>query len=130
MAVHWRGADFKDGPEYLLLVNAGDEFAVSWTKPADLPYAAERDVPLFRNYGGLAAFADGTVRWVNGGLDPQVLRALITRDGGERLQESSPGVCASTSLCNPAGTAGHAWLGHPRCHPRKSRPCRPARGVH
>ena len=86
-------SDFKDGPEQtLLLADAGFGHGVTWSKPADLVCGAAGDLPVFEhNFGFSAVFADGSARWVNGGLDAKVLRALITRSGGEHLEEQLPG---------------------------------------
>ncbi len=42
------------------------------------------------SFGGASfSFADGSVKFLNDDIDPQVLRALSTPDGGERLDDSS-----------------------------------------
>src|SRR4051812_45799756 len=61
--------DCPDGSsDTLLIVEAGG--AVTWTKPEDLPYAADRPLPklggLFKD-GFRVALADGSVRSVNKG---------------------------------------------------------------
>jgi RNA polymerase sigma factor (sigma-70 family) len=77
-------ADFTDGmSQTLLIVEAGS--AVPWTKPEDLPFAAD---PL-PELGGLfpslfnAAFADGSVWPLSKKLDADTLRRLIQRDDGQ-----------------------------------------------
>jgi hypothetical protein len=80
--------DFPDGTwQTILIADAGE--AVPWTKPDDLPYAADRPLP---GLGGLrlrgrimAAFADCSVRSIPEGVGEEALRAAITRNGGEAL---------------------------------------------
>jgi hypothetical protein len=79
-------ASYGDGPgETILVVEAME--AVPWTKPGDLPYAAGQPVPpvggLF-SLGAYAAFADGSVRPIPRNVSEATLRALITRNGGDR----------------------------------------------
>jgi beta-lactamase regulating signal transducer with metallopeptidase domain len=55
---------------------------VPWTKPDDIPYAADKPLPKFGgwNRGGyFAALADGSVRFLSESLDQNVLRLLITK---------------------------------------------------
>jgi prepilin-type processing-associated H-X9-DG protein len=64
---------------------------VPWTRPDDLPYAPDQPLPklggLFPN-GFNAAFADGSVRFINRDTDEAVLRALITWNGGEQIDRT------------------------------------------
>ena len=68
----------------VLVVEAKRE--VPWTKPEDIPYAADKPLPKI---GGLhplgfnAALADGSVRFIKDAINPNTLRALISRDAGE-----------------------------------------------
>ena len=91
--------DFTDGTANTLLVVEAAE-AVPWTKPDELPAAADpaRPLPGFGAphagtrgavAGANALFADGSVRFLPGNLDPRTLNALTTRDGGEPLDPSS-----------------------------------------
>jgi hypothetical protein len=76
---------FTDGTSNtILIVEAAD--AVSWTKPDELPFDPKKDPPKL----GLkdaerfnAAFADGSVHTLKKTIDKDVLKALITRNGGE-----------------------------------------------
>jgi Protein of unknown function (DUF1559) len=76
--------DFPDGmSSTLLIVEAGDP--VPWTKPANLVFDPARvEVPrgLFRDEFR-ACFGDGSVRHVPHDVRPDLLRAAITRNGGE-----------------------------------------------
>jgi hypothetical protein len=93
--------DFPDGlADTLLVVEAAQP--VPWPKPADLAYDPARPVPPLRGaftkprfsvwgsearrqVGFHAAFADGSVRFLDSGIDEATLRALITRNGGESV---------------------------------------------
>jgi hypothetical protein len=79
--------EFRDGTSYtFLVIEAGD--AVPWTKPADLPYDAEKPLPkrggLFRD-GFHAAMSDGGIRFIKNTVDEKTLRALITPSGAEAV---------------------------------------------
>jgi hypothetical protein len=69
----------------ILCVEAGE--AVPWTKPGDLPYDPEKPLPKLGGpgyAGGFnAALADGSVRFIKNSIAENVLRALITKNGGE-----------------------------------------------
>lgn len=59
---------------------------IPWTKPEDIPYAADKPLPTlggFSPQGFNALIADGSVRFIATKADEQVLRAMITRAGGE-----------------------------------------------
>jgi hypothetical protein len=59
---------------------------VPWTKPEDIPFEPDKPLPKL---GGLfaggfnAGFVDGSVRFIAKTINDQLLRALITRNGGE-----------------------------------------------
>jgi hypothetical protein len=70
----------------IMVVEVGDEAAVEWTKPADLDVDVKQPLKgLLGHYenGFLAAFADGSVRFISGKVTPQTLNAAFTRNGGE-----------------------------------------------
>ena len=73
----------------ILVVEAGREKAVPWTKPEDLPFdpanplAALGQIPA---EGFLAAMADGSVHRFK--VDNATLKALITPAGGEPIDMS------------------------------------------
>jgi len=80
--------DITVGPaETILLVEVGDEQAVVWTRPEDLPF--DPDQPA-KGLGGPfpggfnATFCDGSVRFIKLPQDPGDLRALFTRAGQEK----------------------------------------------
>jgi hypothetical protein len=80
-------ADFPDGLETtFLIVEAGA--AVPWTKPEDLAYAPDQPLPELgamspHRFG--AAMANCEVVFVPKSKPEETLRALITRNGGERV---------------------------------------------
>ncbi len=76
-----------DGTSNTLLVVEAKR-AIPWTKPVDIPYDADKPLPKlggFYKEGFNAALADGSVRFISQMIDEKVLRALITREGGEVL---------------------------------------------
>jgi hypothetical protein len=82
--------DFKDGTsETVLIVDAAPEEAVVWTKPDD--WQADLKEPLTGLKGNnretfTAAYADGSVRLLGLDIEPEKLRALLTREGGEVIE--------------------------------------------
>jgi hypothetical protein len=93
--------DFPDDPaNTILVVEAGTP--VPWSKPVDLPYAPGQPLPplgagytkpvhflcyeVTRRAGFNAGFGDGSVRFLRADTDEATLRALITRNGGEKVR--------------------------------------------
>jgi hypothetical protein len=80
-----RMMDILDGTANTILIAEAGQ-AVPWTKPEDLHFAPDEPLP---ELGGLflnvinAAFADGKVYALRKNADSALLRAAITRDGGE-----------------------------------------------
>jgi prepilin-type processing-associated H-X9-DG protein len=59
---------------------------IPWTKPEDLEYDPKKPLPKLGGFspeGFNAAFCDGSVRFLSNAIAEQVMRALITRNGGE-----------------------------------------------
>jgi hypothetical protein len=86
--------DFSDGLENtIMVVEAGE--AVPWPKPAELEYKPDKPLPklggLFPD-GFYAAFGDGSVRFIRKDTDEKTIRALITRNGGEKIETLPPKV--------------------------------------
>jgi hypothetical protein len=70
----------------IAIVEADDERAVTWTKPEDITIDMRNPLTgLLGHYteGFHAALADGSVRIIKKSIDPKMLWALFTRDGGE-----------------------------------------------
>jgi hypothetical protein len=92
--------DIPDGADRTFLVVEANE-PVPWSKPGDLEYDPREPLPCFGrvysiprkflgweidHYPGFnAAFADGRVRFIRSAIDEHILRALITRNGGEQI---------------------------------------------
>jgi hypothetical protein len=70
----------------ILAVEANIEAAVEWSRPADIPFAAEDQVSgvgQLRPGGFLAAFCDGSTRFISQSLKQQALKRLIQRNDGQ-----------------------------------------------
>ena len=91
--------DITDGfSNTIMVVDAGDERAVIWTKPDDWDVAPDPKIAsagVFRAHGGgrangtNCAFADGAVRFLSEKIAPATLRALITYAGGEVISSDA-----------------------------------------
>jgi RNA polymerase sigma factor (sigma-70 family) len=76
-----------DGTSNTILIIEGPD-TVSWTKPEDYEFDAEKPLPKFGvgkpfKDGFNACFADGSVHFLSNKTSEKKLRALITRNGGE-----------------------------------------------
>ena len=72
----------------IMMVEAGDEQAVVWTKPDDwTPGDGNPVKALMGLHQGvlMASFCDGSLRAIAESLSPEKLRALFTRDGAEEV---------------------------------------------
>jgi hypothetical protein len=70
----------------IFIVDADDDHAVTWTKPDDLRIGINDPAAglVGHHPGGFnALFADASVHFINRTIDPKVLWALFTRNGGE-----------------------------------------------
>ena len=79
--------DIVDGSSNTLLVaQANFDQAVAWTKPEDIQYdSTDPYLGLGDSVFGMGTFiarADGSVRFLSNGLDPEGIRSLILRDDG------------------------------------------------
>jgi hypothetical protein len=88
--------DFPDGrANTLLVVEAGDP--VPWTRPQDFTFSPDQPLPRLKGPFTtksfpfvLAAFADGSFHTIPSNGSDTLLRALITRNGGEVLGDTPP----------------------------------------
>lgn len=63
---------------------------VPWTKPVDIPYAADKSAPKLGGWyqGGFhVAMCDGSVRFFSDKIDENTLRSLITKVGAEMIRQ-------------------------------------------
>jgi hypothetical protein len=85
--------DVIDGTSNTILVlDAGEAQAVPWTKPGDWEVGDKPDSTALASShpgGFLSAFADGSVRFLAETIHPAVLRALLTRNGGEVVSQDA-----------------------------------------
>jgi hypothetical protein len=61
---------------------------VPWTKPEDIPYAADQPLPdlaTVYQHDFFVATADGSVRTIDKQMSEKTLRAAITRNGNDVL---------------------------------------------
>lgn len=84
-----RMGDIRDGTSNtIMFVEANDDVAVEWTKPADISF--DPDNPM-RGLGGLrpggfnAAFCDGSVQFIDLSIDWEMLRRMALRNDGEPI---------------------------------------------
>jgi prepilin-type processing-associated H-X9-DG protein len=76
---------FTDGTSNTILVLETNAF-VPWTKPDDFHWAKGNPLPrLASPHGGgaHAVFADGAARFLTTAINPEILKALFTMNGGE-----------------------------------------------
>lgn len=82
--------DFDDGLARTILVVQGGP-AVPWTKPEDIPYHPGHPLPDLGNVTSLGIYvgmADGRVHVIRKSASERNIRAAITRNGGEKLEEN------------------------------------------
>ena len=74
----------------LLAVEAHPDAAVIWTKPDDLVIDFKNPLKNLKgnqNNAFIAVFADGSARAITVAINADTLKALFTKDGGERIGE-------------------------------------------
>jgi prepilin-type processing-associated H-X9-DG protein len=70
----------------IMVVEADDDHAVIWTRPEDWQFDPQRPMAGLGHAhpGGFnAVFADGSVRFIAGSVDPTTFQAMLTIAGGE-----------------------------------------------
>ncbi len=84
-----RLADIPDGvSNTIVAVEVADDKAVLWTRPDDFEYDQQDPMKGLIGLwpeGFIAALADSSVRFVRSSIDPSVLKAFFTRNGGEKV---------------------------------------------
>ena len=79
--------DIRDGTsKTLFLIDAKRD--IPWTKPEDIPFDMTRELPDLTGHraaGNIVGFGDGSVRFLAKDLDREVLKRLITIQGGEPI---------------------------------------------
>ena len=82
-------AEIRDGTSSTIMtVEVSDAKAVLWTKPDDFDYDKQNPMKGLVGVwpdGFLAGFADGSVRFIWSPIDPTILKAFFTRNGGETI---------------------------------------------
>lgn len=82
-----RFADITDGTSNtIMIVEASDDLAITWTRPGDYSPAKENPVKGLvglRQGGFQAALTDGSVRFISEAIDKGTLNALFTKSDGE-----------------------------------------------
>ena len=88
---------------------------VPWTKPEEASLEMQglaQFVGVGRPGGKfLALFADGSVKYLPGGLDEQTIRALVTRDGKEAVNPATLAAPAAAGRGARGGTLNLAFFG-------------------
>ncbi len=78
-------ANITDGSSNTIMVAEAAE-AVDWSKPADMPFDMKKPLPKLGGHsaGGFnVVMCDGSVRFIRDTINPKMLLAAITIDGGE-----------------------------------------------
>ena len=73
----------------ITIVEADADKAVEWTKPDDWhfdPNNPTAGLGHVRPGGWLAAFLDGHIEFISNSVDPSLVKAMMTKAGGERIQ--------------------------------------------
>ncbi len=87
-----KGTPFReitDGTSNTLMIVESKK-AVPWSKPEDIPVDLTKDLPPLGGWyegGFIAAICDGSVRFISSSIDVNVLKALITKSGGEVIPQ-------------------------------------------
>lgn len=86
-----RLSEVTDGIGSTLMVGEVRDVTIPWTKPEDIDLALHAEINRPGGFGSHHergahfVITDGTVRFISQNIDPQVLHALTTRNGGEPI---------------------------------------------
>lgn len=86
-------SEITDGTSNVLMVVEAER-DIPWTKPEDIPYAADKPIPKLGGHyrgGFLTAFCDGRVEFVPDNVEEKVLRNLITMNDGHPVKVGERG---------------------------------------
>ncbi len=86
--------DISDGTSNTLMFGELVNSDIHWMQPRDLDFnaiskrinASEAGISSAHEGGANVAFADGMVRFLSEDIEPDVLRALMTKSGGETVK--------------------------------------------
>jgi hypothetical protein len=77
-------ADIVDGTSNTMFLVEVKDSGISWAQPGELDISQPMPLPKGNHpRGNLAAFFDGSTRFLSDSIDPNVVRQLSTSDGGE-----------------------------------------------
>jgi prepilin-type processing-associated H-X9-DG protein len=91
-----KGSDFTDGTSNTIMLVEVADSGIGWAEPKDLEFdkidfkinGKKRPGIGSPHSGGTnIAMCDGSVRWVSDTMEPVMLKAMLTIDGGEKTQE-------------------------------------------
>ena len=77
-----------DGLSNTMWLLEGQNGTVHWAEPKDFDISQLGSLPQGNHPGGnIAGMGDGSVRFLSKSIDPVTLKSLLTRAGGEPIQQ-------------------------------------------